>query len=129
MSTNKLKLNPETPEFRLIGNEKVQSKFLSMFSVQLFGVKTNPAKSVRNLGVIFKIKFTFHSQVSTMCSSRFYHMQDLWYIRHNLDMDSAKLLATALASSRLHYDSSFLYAISNTDLTNFKMFGIDWSML
>ena len=52
MSTNKLKLNPNKTYFLLIRNERQQSKYLSMFPIELFGVKTNPAKSARNLGVI-----------------------------------------------------------------------------
>ena len=32
MSTNKLKMNPDKTEFLLIGNERQQSKYLSMFS-------------------------------------------------------------------------------------------------
>ena len=40
-------------EFLLIGNEPQRSKYLSMFPIELLGVKTNPAKSARNLEVIF----------------------------------------------------------------------------
>ena len=57
MSTNKLKLNPDKTEFLLIGNERQRSKYLSMFPIELLGVKTNPAQSARNLGVIFDKKF------------------------------------------------------------------------
>ena len=38
-------------------------------------------------------------------------------IRHHLDLDSAKLLATALVSSRLDYCNSILYGIADIDLT------------
>ena len=37
-----------------------------MFSTELFGVKINPAKSARNLGVRFDKNFTFHSHISVM---------------------------------------------------------------
>ena len=57
MSTNKLKLNPDKTELLLIGNEQQRSKYLSMFSIELLGVKTYPAKSTRNLGVIFDKNF------------------------------------------------------------------------
>ena len=56
MSTNKLNLNPDKTEFLLIGNERQRSKYLSMFPIELLGVKTYPAKSARNLGVIFDKK-------------------------------------------------------------------------
>ena len=52
MSTNKLKLNPDKTEFLFIGNERQRSKYLSMFPIELLGVKTNPAKSARILCVI-----------------------------------------------------------------------------
>ena len=74
MSTNKLKLNPGNTEFLLIWNERQRSKYLSMFPIELLGVKTNPAKSARNLGVIFDKNFTFRSHISVICNSCFYHM-------------------------------------------------------
>ena len=110
MSTNKLKLNPDNTEFLLIGNERLRSKYLSMFPIELLGVKTKSAKSDRNLGVIFDNNFTFHSHISAVCSSCIYHMRDLWHIRRHPDLDSAKLLDTALVSSCLdYYNSLFVW--------------------
>ena len=112
---NKLKLNPDKTEFLLIGKERQWSKYLSMFSVELFGVKTNPAKSAQNPEVIFDQYFTFRSHISAVCSSCFYDMRDLRRVRHHLDLDSAKLLATAPVSSRLDYCNSLLYGIADID--------------
>ena len=120
MSTNKLKLNPDKTEFLLIVNEQQRSKYLSMFPIELLGVKTNPAKSARNLGVIFDKKFAFRSHISAVCSSYFYHMWDLRCIRRHLDLDSAKLLATALVTSRPDYFNSLLYDIADIDLTRLQ---------
>ena len=72
-----------------------------MFPIELFGVKGNPAKSARNLGVNFDKNFTFRSQISAVGSSCFYHIQDLQYIRYYHDLDSARLLTTALVSGCL----------------------------
>ena len=77
MSTNKLNVNADKTEFLLIGNERQRSKYLFMFPIELLGVKTNPAKSARNIGVIFDNNFTFRSHISVVCSSCFYHMWDL----------------------------------------------------
>ena len=120
MLTNKLKLNPDKTEFLLIENERQRSKCLSMFPIELLGVKTNPAKSARNLGVMFDKNFTFRSHISVVCNSCFYHMRDLRRIRRHLDLDSAKLLATALVSSRLDYCNSLLYGIADIDLTRLQ---------
>ena len=120
MSINKLKLNPDKTEFLLIGNERQRSKYLSMFPIELLGVKTNPAKSARNLGVIFDKNFAFRSHISVVCNSCFYHMRDLRHIRRHLDLDSAKLLAAALLSSRLDYCNSLLYGIADIDLARLQ---------
>ena len=44
MSTNILKLNPDKTNFLLIGNEWQWSKYLSMFPIELLGVKNLPSK-------------------------------------------------------------------------------------
>ena len=120
MSTKKLKLNPVKTEFLLIGNECQRSKYLSMFPIELLGVETYPAKSARNLGVIFDKTFNFRSHISAICSSCIYHIRDLRRIRRHLDLDSAKLLANALVSSRFDYCNSLLSGIAETDLTKLK---------
>ena len=120
MLTNKLKLKPNKTEFLLIGNELQRSKYLSMFPIELVGVKTYPAKSARNLGVIFDKTFNFRSHISAICSSCIYHIRDLRHICHHLDLDTAKLLAKALVSSRLDYCNSLLSGIAETDLTKLQ---------
>ena len=120
MSTNKLKLNPDKTEFLLIGNERQRSKYLSMFPIELLGVETYPAKSARNLGVIFDKNFNFRSHISAICSSCIYHIRDLRRIRRHLDLDSAKLLANALVSSRFDYCNSLLSGIAETDFTKLQ---------
>ena len=96
MSTNKLKLNPDKTEFLLIGNERQRSKYISMFPIELLGVKSYPAKPARSLGVIFDKNFSFRSHISAICSACIYHIRDLRRIRRHLDLDSAKLLANAI---------------------------------
>ena len=115
MSTNKLKLNPDKTEFLLIGNKRQQSKYLSMFPIELLRLKTNPAKSARNLGAIFDKNFTFRSHISAVCSSNIYHILASEVCHHH-DLDSAKLLATALLSSCLDYCNSLLHGIADIDL-------------
>ena len=66
MSTNKLKLNPSKTEFLLTGNEQQQSRYLSMFPIELLGVKTYPAKSACNLGVIIDKNATSLSYISNL---------------------------------------------------------------
>ena len=96
-----------------------RKKYLSMFPFELFGVKTNPAKSAQTLGVIYDKTFTW-SHISAVCNSGLYHMWDLRRIWCSLDLDSAKLVETALVSSHLDYCNSLLYGIANIDLTRLQ---------
>ena len=101
MSTNKLKLNPDKTEFLLIGNEHQRRKYLPMFQIELFGVKTNSAKSASNLRVIFNKHFTFCSHISAVCSSCFYYMPDLrvfavtliWIVQNYLQLLSCPVVS------------------------------------
>ena len=113
---NKLKLKPYKTEFLLIRNKRQRSKFLSMFPIEPFDVKTNPAKSALNLGVIFDKNVTFRPHISAVGSSCFHLIRDLWHIHHHHELDSAKLLATALVSSRLDYCISLRYGSVDIDL-------------
>ena len=126
MSMNKLKVNPDKTEFLLIENKQQRSKYLSMFPIELLGVKINPAKSARKSGVIFDKIFTFCSHISVVCNSCFYHMWDLRRIRCHLDLESAKLLATALVCIRLDYCNSLLYGITDIYLTRLQQRVQNW---
>ena len=55
-----------------------------------------------------------------VCNSCVYHLRDLRRIRSHLDLDSAKLFATALVSSRLDYFNCLLYDIADIDLTRLQ---------
>ena len=116
MLANKLKLNPDKTEFLLIGHEQQRAKYLSRFPISLLGVDTKPAKSARNLGVLFDRNFNFSNHVSQVCRSCFYHIRDLRRIRRHLSLENAKTLATSLVSSRLDYCNSLLQGIAVKDI-------------
>ena len=92
-----------------------------MFPIELLGVETFPAKSARNLGVIFDKNFNICSHISAICSSCIYHIRDLRHIRRHLHLESAKLLANALVSSHLDHCNSLLSGIAETDLTKLRV--------
>ena len=56
-----------------------------------------------------------------MSSSCFSHIRVLQRICRHLDLNSAKLLATALVSCRIDYCNSLLYGIADTDLTKLQI--------
>ena len=93
-----------------------------MFPIELLGVKTYPANSARIVGVIFDKNFKFRSHIFAICSSCIDHIRNLRHIRRHRDLESAKLLANALMSSRLDYCNSLLSGIAETDLTQLQRF-------
>ena len=80
------------------------------------GNMLSPSDKARNLGVIFDSSFRFSAQVSSICSSSFYHIPDFAWIRRYLNKPTAIAVANALVSSRLDYCNSFLNSISEYDL-------------
>ena len=92
------------------------AKYLVMFPVDLLGLQTTSVKAARKLGVIFDTNFSFRSHVSAVCRSCRYHIRDLRRICRYLSLDSAKLLAHALVSSRLDYCNSLLFGIADKEI-------------
>ena len=66
--------------------------------------------------MIFDSSFRFSAQVSSICSSSYYHIQDFARTRRYLDKLTAIAVANALVSSRLDYCNSLLNSISEYDL-------------
>ena len=120
MLSNKLKLNPDKTEFLLIGHKKQREKYLSWFPITLMDVETNPARSARNLGVIFDRDLNFRLHISQVCRSCFYHMRDIRRIRRYLSLENAKTLAHAMVTSRLDYCNSLLYGIADKDISRLQ---------
>ena len=120
MLSNKLKLNPDKTEFLLIGHKQQREKYLSMFPVTLMDVETKPARSARNLGVMFDHDFNFRLHISHVCRSCFYHMRDIRRIRRYLSLENAKTLAHAMVTSRLDYCNSLLYGIADKNINRLQ---------
>ena len=81
---------------------------ISLFPNEIFGVKTNPAKSAWILGNNFGQNILPSAQIYLQC------------IHCYCDLNSAKLLANAPGSSCLDYCNSLLSSIADTDLTKLK---------
>ena len=69
MENNKLKLNPDKTEFRVIGDDQIRSSLKSSFPVSFLGNILKPAETVKNLGVIV--------DVANLCHISYYHLRTL----------------------------------------------------
>ena len=126
MLMNKLKLHTDKTEFLLIGNERQRSKYLSMFPIELLGVKTNPAKCARNLMVIFDKNFTFRSHISAVCSSCFYHIWDLGVFAVTLILIAQNYLQLPLCPVFLIIAIHFCIVSPTLTSQGFSVFRLDW---
>ena len=117
MDSSKLKLHPDKTEFVVFGSKVLRNKLSHLFPVNILGNFLSPSDKVRNLGVIFDSSFRFTTQISSICSSSYYHIRDFARIRRYLDKSTAIAVAIgALVSSRLDYCNSLLSSISEYDL-------------
>ena len=116
MDSSKLKLNPDKTEFIVFGSKVLRNQLSDFFPVNILGNLLSPSDKVRNLGVIFDSSFRFSAQVSSICSSSYYHIRDFARIRRYLDKSTAIAVANALVCSRLDYCNSLLNSISEYDL-------------
>ena len=66
------------------------------FQLRLLILKLTQQNLFGNWESFFDNKFTFHSCIAAVCSSRFYHISDLHHIRHHLDLDSATTCSCCL---------------------------------
>ena len=110
---NKLSLNPDKTEYMLIGtwqqHKKLEDRNLSF---SFGGHNIEPSDKFRNLGFFMDKHLILKSHVSKICQISYYHIRNFRRIRDHLDLNSAKLLANALVSSRLDYCNSLLYGIN-----------------
>ena len=121
MFTNKLKLNPDKTEFILIGSKNNRKQFLPHFLNNILGNQVSPAQSVRNLGVVFDMNFSFSDQVSQVLKSTRVHARDLYKICPLLDLKTSVLLANALVSSRLDYWNPLFLSLTDIELRRLQL--------
>ena len=120
MSARKFKLNPDKTEFN-----PDKTKFILIeqlcpyYPISILSNQVSPAKSVKNLGVVFDSYFTFSDHVSQVIKSTTVHARDLCRICRLLDFNTSVLLANALMSSRLIYCNSLFVSLTG-DCSGFK---------
>ena len=108
ISSNMLALNPSKTEFLLIGTIQQLRKVTDTTLRLTPDTVLTPAKSAKNLGVIFDYNMSYHDHISAITKSCFLHIRDLRRIRPCLDYTTAANIATALVQSKLDYCNSLV---------------------
>ena len=86
---------------------------MSLSPTSILDHDTSPASSARNIGVTFDSELKFDYHIRQIYKSCFYHIRDLRRIQRHLSMDTAKMIANSLVTSRLDYGNSLLFNVDD----------------
>ena len=110
MVSNKLKLNDEKTEIMYISSRFYQQQIiLQDFTID--NVKIVPAKSVRNIGIMFDNQMTMGAQVTSVCKAAHFHLRNIGRIRKSITYDACEKLIHAFVTSRLDCGNATLYGL------------------
>jgi len=121
MSSNMLSLNRSKTEFLLIGLPKQLSKIPNPVIQMSPDVIISPVCAARNLGVIFDSTLSMSDHISAVSKCCLFHIRDLRRIRNTLDLNTAKIIATALVHSRLDYCNSLFLNLPSCQLNRLQL--------
>ena len=118
---NLLFLNQNKTEFLIFGSQK-QLETISDLRLSLAeDVIILPSSVARDLGFSLDSNLTLKDQISNVCKTSYYHIRDLNRIRKSLDLNTAKIIATALIQSRLDYCNSLYLNLPATSVSRLQL--------
>ena len=121
MKMNLLFLNQNKTEFLIFGSQK-QLETISDLRLSLAeDVIILPSSVARDLGFSLDSNLTLKDQISNVCKTSYYHIRDLNRIRKSLDLNTAKIIATALIQSRLDYCNSLYLNLPATSVSRLQL--------
>lgn len=106
MSSNYLKFNGDKLELTVVHSEHAVRPNIT--SIDVGGESISPAKSCRNIGVIYDETLLFNKHISSITKTSFWHLRSIWGIRRYVDIDSLLTLFHAFITSKLDYCNSLL---------------------
>ena len=107
---DKLKLNKDKSEFKLIGTGQ-QLSTIRTDSLMVGNTQVNSVSEAWNLDVWFDFNFQFRSHINNTCQSAFFSPYNIRRIRKYLLFEAAKSLVQAFVISKIDYCSAILYGL------------------
>ena len=127
---NGLQLNSSKTEAMLFGTRPGLSKLGPVSSLVIEG-DVAVKERIKILGVHLDPTLFMDNQVEASIKACNYHIRALRHVRRGLTLESAKLIALGLVTSRLDYCNSLLYGTSKLNLNKLQRMQSDlgWVVL
>ena len=113
MTLNLLKLNTEKTEVLVITPKNAHAK---VESINVDSSTVVPAKSAKNIGVIFDNTLSMHEHVSYICKSCMFHLRNIAAIRRYITQDACESIIHAMITSRMDYANATLLGLPQYEL-------------
>ena len=109
MSSNCLKLNDDKSELLIFHSQRVPRPNIT--AIDIGEESISPVESCRNIGVIYDETLSFDEHISSITKTAFWHLRNIYRIRHYLDTDSLLILVHAFITSKLDFCNSLLIGL------------------
>ena len=116
---NGLQLNSSKTEAMIFGTRPGLAKLGPVSSLVIEG-DVAVRESIKILGVHLDPTLSMDNQVKASIKACNYHIRALRHVRRGLTLESAKLIALGLVTSRLDYCNSLLYGTSKSNLNKLQ---------
>jgi len=110
---NCMMLNPHKTEAIIFGTRIQREKIDTAAGIKVAGTVVQFSDSVKLLGVKLDATLTLDRHVADVVRSCSYHTRALRHIRSSLNLETAKMIAQSLVSTRLDYCNSLLHGTTS----------------
>ena len=109
MSSNCLKLNDDKSELLIFHSKRVPRPNITAINIGEESI--SPVESCRNIGVTHDETLSFDEHIRSITKTAFWHLRNIYQIRHYLDTDSLLILVHAFITSKLDFCNSLLIGL------------------
>ena len=112
---NGLQLNSSKSEAMILGSRQGLSRMEPVGSLVIGGDRVEVRDDIKILGVHLDPTLSMNAQVKAVIKASNFHIRALRHVRQGLTLESTKMIALGLVTSRLDYCNSLLYGTSKTN--------------
>ena len=109
MSSNCLTLNDGKSELLIFHSKRVPRPNIT--AIKIGEESVSPVESCRNIGVTYDETLSFDEHIRSITKTAFWHLRNIYQIRHYLDTDSLLILVHAFITSKLDFCNSLLIGL------------------